>query len=379
MRCLRIVCTSLLSLLTALPLVAQDKPAQDKAVDAQAELLKQVPALRDLDSHCPFTPPTSKDAWQVRSAQVKQQMQVAMGLWPLPKLDPIEPKVYGKIKLDGYTIEKAIFETLPGFYVTGNLYRPDPMPTGKVPGVLCPHGHWSNARFYDESPAAIANLLATGAERFETAARNHIQARCVQLARMGCVVYHWDMIGYCDSVQINFDRAHRFGKQPKESEVTEDGWLLFSPLAESHAQSIPGLQTLAGMRGVDFLLSLPEVDSSRIAITGASGGGTQSFITAALDNRIALAFPAVMVSTGMQGGCTCENTSLLRTGTGNVEMAGLIAPRPLGLTTANDWTKNMPTMAFPNCKNCMNYTVRKTKSRCFLQPIFHTTITTSPA
>ncbi len=75
------------------------------------------------------------------------------------------------------------------------------------------------------------------------------------------------MIGYCDSVQINFDRAHRFAKQPRESEVNADGWLLFSPLAESHAQSVPGLQTLAGMRAVDFLLSMPEIDASRIAIT----------------------------------------------------------------------------------------------------------------
>lgn len=355
---------TLLLLLSALPLLAQDKPS-----GAQAELLKQVPTLRDLDTHCPFTPPTSMDAWKARSAQVKQQMQVAMGLWPMPKMDPIEPKIYGKIKLDGYTIEKAIFETLPGFYVTGNLYRPDPMPAGKLPGVLCPHGHWSNARFYDETPAAIATLLATGAERFETAARNHIQARCVQLARMGCVVYHWDMIGYCDSVQINFDRAHRFGKQPKESEVAEDGWLLFSPMAESHAQSIPGLQTLAGMRGVDFLLSLPEVDSSRIAITGASGGGTQSFITAALDPRIALAFPAVMVSTGMQGGCTCETSSLLRTGTGNVEMAGLIAPRPLGLTTANDWTKNMPSDGFPELQKL--YEMFGAKDKVALYPGAH--------
>jgi hypothetical protein len=349
---------------TALPLQAQDKPS-----DAQGDLQKQVPALRDLDSHCPFTPPASIEAWQARGAQVKQQMQVAMGLWPMPKLEPVQPKIYGKIKLDGYTIEKAIFETLPGFYVTGNLYRPDPMPAGKVPGVLCPHGHWANARFYDETPANIANLLATGGERFETAARNHIQARCVQLARMGCVVYHWDMIGYCDSVQINFDRAHRFGKQPKESEVADDGWLLFSPLAESHAQSILGLQTLAGMRGVDFLLSLPEVDSSRIAITGASGGGTQSFITAALDQRIALAFPAVMVSTGMQGGCTCENASWLRTGTGNVEMASLIAPRPMGLTTANDWTKNMPNDGFPELQKL--YDLHGAKDKVALFPAAH--------
>ncbi len=123
------------------------------------------------------------------------------------------------------------------------------------------------------------------------------------------------------------------------------------------------------MRGVDFLLSLPEVDSSRIAITGASGGGTQSFITAALDSRIALSFPAVMVSTGMQGGCTCENSSLLRTGTGNVEMAGLIAPRPLGMTTANDWTKNMPTDGFPELQKL--YELHGAKDKVALFPAAH--------
>ncbi len=164
---------------------------------------------------------------------------------------------------------------------------------------------------------------------------------------MGCVVFHWDMVGYCDSTQINFDRAHRFANQPAESEVKEDGWLLFSPLAESHCQSVPGLQTLASQRAVDFLLSLGQVDPKRIAITGASGGGTQSFIGAALDPRISLAFPAVMVSTGMQGGCTCENSCWLRVGTGNVEMAGLIAPRPLGMTAADDWTRTMPKDGFP--------------------------------
>ncbi len=344
--------------------------AQDKAPSAEdQELTRDYPKLRDLDAHCPFTPPKSMDEWKARSADVKQQLMVSLGLLPMPKLEPVQAKVYGRIALDGYTIEKAVFETLPGFYVTGNLYRPDPMPAGKVPGVLCPHGHWNNARFYDCSPAEIAQLLATGAERFENAARNHIQARCVQLARMGCVVYHWDMIGYCDSTQISFERAHRFGKQPKESEVADDGWLLFSPLAESHAQSVPGLQVLAGIRGVDFLLSLPEVDSSRIAITGASGGGTQSFITAAVDPRIALAFPAVMVSTGMQGGCTCENVSLMRTGTGNVEMAGLIAPRPLGMTTANDWTKNMPTDGYPELQKL--YSLFNAKDKVALYPAAH--------
>jgi hypothetical protein len=101
------------------------------------------------------------------------------------------------------------------------------------------------------------------------------------------------------------------------------------------------------VRSLDFLLSLPEVDPARVAITGASGGGTQTMILAAIDPRVTLSFPAVMVSTAMQGGCTCENASLLRVNTGNVEFAALFAPRPQGMTTANDWTKELSTKGFP--------------------------------
>ena len=326
--------------------------------------------LRDLDSHCPFTPPTDLGAWQLRAKDLKLQLEVSQGLWPKPELDQVKPKIYGKIEKDDYTIEKVTFESLPGLYVTGNLYRPRKVEAGKLmPGVLCPHGHWANARFYEAPPAEVKQLLATGAERFEVAARNHIQARCVQLARMGCVVFHWDMLGYCDSQQINFDRAHRFANQPAEAEMKEDGWLLFSPMAESHCQSVPGLQTLAGQRAVDLLLSLRDVDPKRIAITGASGGGTQSFIGAALDPRISLAFPAVMVSTGMQGGCTCENSCWLRVGTGNVEMAGLIAPRPLGLTAADDWTRTMPKDGFPELQKL--YGLFGVENKVALFPALH--------
>jgi len=336
----RPTCFSLLLLFAGLLFSTDLQPGRGLRVSA-AE-------LRDLNSHCPFTPPTTLEAWQSRAADLKLQLQVALGLYPVTELDPVRPNIYGRVERDDYTIDKVTFESLPGFYVTGNLYRPKKMDAAtKVPAVLAPHGHWQNARFYEASPAEVKKLLADGSERFESAARNHIQARCVQLARMGCIVFHWDMIGYCDSTQISFDRAHRFANQPPESEVNAEGWLLFSPLAESHAQSILGLQTLAIQRAVDMLLTLPEVDPQRIAISGASGGGTQSFLGAAVDERIQLAFPAVMVSTGMQGGCTCENASWLRTGTGNVEMAALIAPRPLGLTAANDWTKTMPEDGFP--------------------------------
>ena len=131
---------------------------------------------------------------------------------------------------------------------------------------------------------------------------------------------------------------------------TAENWGLYSPQAEAHLQSIMGLQTWNAVRSLDFLLELPEVDPQRVAITGASGGGTQTMLLAGIDPRIALSFPAVMVSTAMQGGCTCENASLLRVGTGNVEFAGLFAPKPQGMTTADDWTKEMSTKGFPELK-----------------------------
>jgi hypothetical protein len=110
------------------------------------------------------------------------------------------------------------------------------------------------------------------------------------------------------------------------------------------------LQTWNSIRSLDFLLSLPEVDPERIAMTGASGGGTQTLLLAAVDPRVKLAFPAVMVSTAMQGGCTCENACLLRVDTGNVEFAGLFAPKPQGMTTADDWTREMAAKGFPELK-----------------------------
>lgn len=362
----RLCCAVMFILVASAPLFAQEKSAKASASTKVGPAI----AIKDLNGHFPFTPPASLEQWNRRAEEVRQQLRVSLGLWPMPKLEPVRPSLYGKMTLDGYTIEKVTFESLPGLYVTGNLYRPTNPPEGKkLPAVLCPHGHWANARFYDEKPQEVKKLLATGAERFEMAARNHIQARCVQLARMDCVVFHWDMLGYCDSTQISFERAHRFASQPKESEVKDDGWLLFSPLAESHGQSIMGLQALAALRGIDFVTSLPDVDTSRIAITGASGGGTQTFITAAIDPRIAVAFPAVMVSTGMQGGCTCENCSWLRVGTGNIEIAGLVAPRPLGMTAANDWTKTMPEDGFPQLQQL--YGLFGAKDKVALFPSIH--------
>ena len=75
-----------------------------------------------------------------------------------------------------------------------------------------------------------------------------------------------------------------------------------------------------------------------VGVTGASGGGTQTFMICAIDPRPAAAFPAVMVSTNMQGGCVCENAEYLRLGINNIAIAALFAPKPMALSGANDWT-----------------------------------------
>jgi len=303
---------------------------------------------KDLNGYFPFTPPKTKEEWNTRSEYVRRQMLVSLGLWPMPTKTPLSAVIHGKIDLPEYTIEKVYFESVPGFFVTGNLYRPKNV-SGKVPGVMFAHGHWQDARLSTETDANLQREIATGEERFERGGHSRFQSMCVQLARMGCVVWQWDMLSDSDSVQLSREVVHAFAKQRPELNTKKD-WGLYSPQAESNLQSILGLQTLNAVRSLDFLLSLPEVDPNRTAITGASGGGTQSMILAAIDSRIQLSFPAVMVSTSMQGGCTCENASLLRINTGNIEFAALFAPKPQGVTTANDWTKEMSTKGFPELK-----------------------------
>ncbi len=306
---------------------------------------RRLEPLKDLDGYFPFTPSANAAVWKTRASQVHRELSVALGLWPMPEKTPLRAVIHGQIEQPDYTVEKVYFESLPGFFVTGNLYRPKGR-TGKLPGVLCPHGHWSDGRFTDSGLAEVKKEIASGGEKFEDGGRSPLQSRCVQLARMGCVVFHYDMIGYADSVQIPFALAHGFAKQ-RLGMNAPGAWGLFSPRAEAHLQSVMSLQTWNSIRALDFLTSLPEVDARQLGVTGASGGGTQTFILGAVDDRPAVAFPAVMVGTAMQGGCTCENACLLRVDTGNVEIAGLFAPKPLGLTAADDWTKEMATKGFP--------------------------------
>lgn len=304
--------------------------------------------LKDLNGYFPFAPPSSVEEWESRRNEVRRQILVAAGLWPMPEKTPLNPVIHGKIDCGEYTIEKVYFESAPGFFVTGNLYRPKNV-QGKVPGVLTPHGHAKDARLQLAGADRTRQQIAIGAERFEQGGQSIYQSRCVQMARMGCVVWQWDMLGDSDSIQLSRELVHGFAKQRPEMNTTEN-WGLFSPQAEAHCQNILGLQLLNAIRSLDFLLSLPEVDPTRVAVTGESGGGTQTMLLSAVDDRVTLSFPVVMVSTSMQGGCTCENASLLRINTGNIEFAALFAPKPQGMNTADDWTRELATKGFPELK-----------------------------
>lgn len=269
-------------------------------------------------------------AWERRAQTLRTQVLVSQGLWPMPTKPPMEPVIHGKIERDGYTIEKVYFASLPGHYVTGNLYRPTK--PGKHPAVLSPYGHWPDGRFIWQDEEKIGKELESGAEKTAEAARSPLQARCAMLARMGCVVFHYDMVGYADSKPIE----HRKGFTDTESIL--------------RLQSQMGLQTWNSIRAVDFVLGLEDVDPERIAVTGASGGATQCILLGAVDQRIKASFPVVMISMNMQGGCVCENAPLLRVGTNNVELACLFAPRPQGAAAAQDWTSDFETRGLPEMK-----------------------------
>lgn len=255
---------------------------------------------------------TSLAAWQARKASLRNQILVAAGLSPLPEKTPLNAQVFGKYEGKGYTVEKVLLETLPGFYLGGNLYRPA-NDTGdgnaKHPAVLNPHGHWQYGRLENESVDSGPDFG-------------------ISLARQGYVVFAYDMVGYTDTIQV----PHRFSSSAMRL------WS-FGPL---------GLQQWDSIRALDFVASLPDVDTSHIGAVGASGGGTQTFLLAAVDDRIAFTSPVNMVSSIMQGGDLCENTPGLRIGTNNVEIAAMTAPRPMLLVSdTTDWTRNLPRVEYP--------------------------------
>ena len=250
----------------------------------------------------------SLDEWQTRRGELRREILSAAGLLPLPGRTSLHPTTVRRLVVGDVVIETILLETLPGYFLAGNLYRPL-QDAGRRPAVLSPHGHWKRGRLENISSYSVPALG-------------------LNLARQGYIVFAHDMVGYQDTRQT----PHDFGGW------REQLWS-FNPL---------GLQLWNSMRALDYLESRPDVDAARLAVTGASGGGTQTILLAAVDDRVRVDAPVNMVSAYAQGADPCEEAPNLRLDTFNVEIAAMMAPRPMLLVSSTgDWTHNTPVEEFP--------------------------------
>ena len=318
---------SLFAPAVALSLFIASPGESAQAAEPEAGSAEKPPAVKNLNTPRDFPKITSREQWQARAKEIREQVLVSCGLWPTPEKTPLQPYIFGKIEREDYSVEKVYFQPLPGFYLAGNLYRPLGRGKGPFPAILNPHGHWKEGRFTDTKDGSAA-------------------ARCINFARQGMIAFSYDMVGYNDtfitaaaeaSAEMSSQRHHSFA--PGRSNLL---WNI----------SLMGLQTWDSIRALDFLVSLPDTDRKRLACTGESGGGTQTFMLGAVEDRLAAQAPIVMVSHTMQGGCMCENAPGLRVEYSNMEIAAAAAARPQILVAATgDWTKDTLTVEGPSIEH----------------------------
>ncbi|WP_206081909.1 sugar phosphate isomerase/epimerase family protein [Maribellus sediminis] len=253
---------------------------------------------------------SNKSEWEKRRDELKKCIMEAIRLDKMPAKPATKPLLSDIRKMDGYTVQNIGLEVLPGFYVAGSIYRPSKI-EGKIPVVLCPNGHFPDGRYHEQ-----------------------IQKRCAGLARMGAVAVNYDLFGWGESaLQVGY---------------------------ESHRTSMANTtQALNSFRMLDYLLALDYADPDRVGITGGSGGGSHTILMSAIDDRIDVCVPTVMMSAIHYGGCPCESGNPIHfcgSGTNNVELGGMFAPKPqLVISDGGDWTANVPDLEFPFLKRIYGF------------------------
>jgi hypothetical protein len=251
-----------------------------------------------------------RDSWDKRKAELSSCFKHSLRLLPPPPKPASAVILTPKRKYDGYTVENFAIETLPGIFVCGSVYKPSKI-KNKCPVMLNPNGHFDNGRYREDQ-----------------------QKRCAMQARMGMISASWDLFAWGESL-LQFDGTlHR--------------------LSVAHT-----IQTLNTVRILDYLLSLKDADASRVGITGGSGGGSMTMMTAAIDERITLSIPVVMLSSHFSGGCPCESgmpVHLCGNRTNNAEIAAIFAPKPqLILSDGKDWTYTVPELELPFIKRIYGF------------------------
>ncbi|MGO4771147.1 acetylxylan esterase [Flavobacterium sp. W22_SRS_FK3] len=240
--------------------------------------------------------------WEKRKKELKACMTTSFGLDKAPPTPKSKPLLTPKRIYSDYSVENIALEILPGVYTTGSIYKPYPL-NKKSAIILTPDGHFGDGRY-----------------------RKDEQYRCAVMAKMGAIVVSYDLFAWGESL-LQFPE-------------------------ETHRNSIAStVQVLSGIRLLDYLATIKNADISRVGVTGGSGGGSHTMFLAALDDRITVSAPVVMVSSHFSGGCPCESgrgIHLCGNGTNNAEISAMMAPKPqLIVSDGKDWTLAVPELEFP--------------------------------
>lgn len=260
--------------------------------------------------------PATREEWESRRRDLRDKLQQAFGAFP-EKACPLEPKVLGVLKRDGYRVEKLIFQTMSGVWMTASAYVPDK--PGKHPALLAVHGHWRGARL---DPV--------------------LQKRCIGPAKLGYFVLAVDAFGAGErGLTKNLGEYH--------------GEMVAATLLPT-GMTLAGLQVYENMRAVDYLLTRPEVDGKKIAITGASGGGNQTMYAGAWDDRFGAVVPVCSVGNYQAyigtACCMCEVVPGALRFTEEGGILGMTAPR--GLMVVNV-TKDGVQFSIPEAKKSLAF------------------------